>query len=268
MQDYFSDPGYVQAKQAADTAYQQYGTAQQNTLTLPDQLKSALDKKFASQDNPLFKMQENALNDYLNAGNTGYQAVLPENNNGMIFAPSSQQEQIAGRRNSALSSLAGTNSMIAGGFGGILDVIDKATKMYQVQELAAKLKSESARQKLADLIDEIKMKEEIRQFNESQATEKYKADKSSTSGLDAASILALLSMQDKTSNTEDDSDLDAFNEPDQPFVGVTPGLQFLNQANKTQTKSSQAIDKFLNSQPKQAEKSAVPFGGINKLYGV
>lgn len=173
----YSDPAYVQAKQASDTAYQQYGTAAQNTLTMPDMLKKALDQKFASQDNPLYKMQENTSKDYFNSLDTGYQDVLPENNNGMIFSPEAQQQQIQGKRNSLLALLSSVNQMIGGGFGGIENVIGEATKMYTAQEKAAQLKAETARQKVADLFEEISAKEAIRQFNEELKLKQQEANK-------------------------------------------------------------------------------------------
>lgn len=176
--DNYSDPGYVQAKNDAATAYSNYGTAQNNTLTMPDLLKAALDKKFASNDNPLNQMRENAYADYAGANNTGYQAVLPQNNQGMIFAPDSQAEQIQGRRNSALLNILGANRQIGEGLGGITNIIDSATKTYQAQENSAKSKAELARQKVMDLLEEISQKEQIRQFNEQLKIEQQRANQS------------------------------------------------------------------------------------------
>lgn len=174
--DNYSDPGYVQAKNDASTAYSNYGTAQNATLTMPDMLKAVLDKKFASNDNPLNTQREAAYGDYAGATNTGYQSVLPQNNNGMIFNPSSQQEQIQGRRDSALMNILGLNRVIESGLGGINNIIDSTTKNYQAQENAAKTKAELARQKVADLFEEIAAKESIRQFNESLKVEQQRAN--------------------------------------------------------------------------------------------
>lgn len=188
--DPYSDPAYVQAKQASDTAYQQYGTAQKNATTMPDLLKSALDKKFASNDNPINTQREAAYADYAGANNTGYQAVLPKNNQGMIFSPESQMEQIQGRRNSALQNILMYNRLAESGLGGINNTIDSATRMYTAQENAAKLKADMARQKVQDLFEEIAAKEKIRQFNENLKLEKEKAK--TAGGSDLSSLLALL----------------------------------------------------------------------------
>lgn len=200
--DGYNDPGYVQAKNDAATAYSNYGTAQNATLTMPDMLKSVLDKKFASNDNPLNQMRENAYGDYAGAANTGYQAVLPQNNQGMIFDPSSQQEQIQGRRNSALVNILGANRQIESGLGGITNIIDSATKSYQAQENSAKTKAELARQKVSDLFAEIEAKEKIRQFNETLAMEKAKIK--SSNGSDLSEILALVAAMQQGQGVEGD----------------------------------------------------------------
>jgi len=207
-QDPYSDPGYIQAKNEANTAYQNYGTAAQNTLTMPDMLKKALDQKFASQQNPLYGMQENAAKDYFNSLDTGYQSVLPSNNNGMIFSPEAQQDQIAGKRNSLLAALSSVNQMIGGGFGGIQNVISEATKAYQAQEMAAKLKADSAANKLKQLMDEIDAKEKIRQFNESLKIEQQKANASSGSDISSLIAAVLASQGQGTQNTQTSKNVD------------------------------------------------------------
>lgn len=178
--DAYNDPGYVQAKNDASTAYSNYGTAQNATLTMPDLLKAALNKKFASNDNPINTQREAAYGDYAGASNTGYQAVLPQNNQGMIFNPSSQQEQIQGRRDSALQNILMYNRLAGEGLGGITDIIDSATKTYQAQENSAKTKADTARQKVQDLLEEIAAKEQVRQFNENLKLEREKANQSAT----------------------------------------------------------------------------------------
>lgn len=247
--DNYNDPGYVQAKNDASTAYGNYGTAQNNTLTMPDLLKAALDKKFSSNDNPLNQMRESAYADYAGANNTGYQAVLPQNNQGMIFAPNSQAEQIQGRRDSALLSMLGANRQIGEGLGGITNIIDSATKTYQAQENAAKTKAELARQKVSDLFEEIAAKEKIRQFNENLKLEREKIK--SSNGSDLTELIALMSAFNQPQGQEgDELDLSGALEGDSKFSPITPGLQFLNQGNKTQSKSTKAIDSYLKSNSK------------------
>ena len=195
--DAYNDPGLVQAKNEADTAFQQYGTATANAISMPDMLKSALDKKFASQDNPLFAQQAGAVSNYANILDTGYRDVLPENNQGMIFSPESQQAQIQGKRNSALGELSGINSRIAGGFGGIENVIKEATNTYRAQATASQFKSEGARAKYMDLLDQIDRKvaqlntdrdfaENTRQFNLEMALKQQEAAKGSAADQDNA----------------------------------------------------------------------------------
>lgn len=174
----YNDPALVQAKNEANTAMSNYGTAQNATLTMPDMLKQILDKKFASNDNPLNTQRESAYADYAGANDTGYQAVLPQNNQGMIFSPSSQQEQIDARRNFALLNILGLNRQIEGGVGGIHNIIDSATRTYQAQENSSRNKAEMARQKVSDLFEEIAAKESIRQFNESLKIQQQNANTS------------------------------------------------------------------------------------------
>lgn len=204
--NYYSDPALVQARNESQTAMSAYGTAQQNTMTMPELLKQALDKKFNSADNPLLQDRANALNDYTNASNTGYQSVLPENNHGLIFAPSSQLEQIQARQNSALSNLSMINSMLAGGENGILNLIDRATNQYKAQEAGAKNKADIARQKYQDLLDEIDKKvqqsnvdrtfaENVREFGLNYALEQAKLAQTQAGGADTLRAKAAL-MQD------------------------------------------------------------------------
>ena len=262
--DNYNDPGYVQAKNEASTAYSNYGTAQNATLTMPDMLKAVLDKKFASNDNPLNQMRESAYADYAGANNTGYQAVLPQNNQGMIFDPASQQEQIQGRRNSALVNILGANRQIGEGLGGITNIIDSATKNYQAQENAAKTKAELARQKVSDLFEEISAKEKIRQFNETLALEKQKLKESN--GSDMSEILALMAAMGQGGGVQDDlSGLDGALDEDKPFVGVTPGLQFLNKTSTAPSKATTAIDKYLKSN--QSPSTPAPSLITSRLMG-
>lgn len=253
--DAYNDPGYVQAKNDASTAYSNYGTAQNATLTMPDMLKAVLDKKFASNDNPLNQMRESAYADYAGATNTGYQAVLPQNNQGMIFNPSSQQEQIQGRRDSAMVNILGANRQIGEGLGGITNIIDSATKSYQAQENSAKTKAELARQKVSDLFAEIEAKEKIRQFNETLAMGKEKIK--SSNGSDLSEILALVAAMQQGQTLEGDNldgmdqamDADAKKKEDYKLnlqntgTGLSmPGLS--SSGNMTLTTNSQ------NAQPK------------------
>lgn len=249
--DNYSDPAYVNAKNEANTAYQQYGTAQNATLTMPDMLKAVLDKKFASNDNPLNQMRESAYADYAGANNTGYQAVLPQNNQGMIFDPASQQEQIQGRRNSALVNILGANRQIGEGLGGITNIIDSATKTYQAQENAARTKAELARQRVTDLFAEIEAKEKIRQFNEELALEKEKIK--SSNGSDLSEIIALVAaMNQGQTLTEDDlSGLDQAMDGDEKkaptktydLSGLNIGIGNVGSGSYLGNKSGQTIKK-------------------------
>lgn len=197
----YNDPGLVQARNNASTAMSNYGTAQQATLTMPDMLKAALDKKFQSQDNPLLGQRDKAFADYSNTNNTGNLTVSPENNNGMIFSPSSQLEQIQGRRTSALTSILSLTRLLAAGEAGNNNFIDQATNNYKTQELGAKNKADSARQSYVDLLDEIDKAEKVRQFNEELKVKQQSANSSDNTNDPLYKLILKKLMGDTSSST-------------------------------------------------------------------
>src|SRR3990167_287497 len=201
--DYYNSPELAQASGTSQQAVSAYSQAETNAATLPDMLKEALDKKF-SENNPLIQGREAALKDYMTVAETAPQSVLPENNQGMIFNPLEQAGMIAGRRAGAFAPITSYNTMIGWQQGGIQNIIEKVTKMYEAQARKAALAAEQARQKYQDILALIGDKseqakkdrtfqEQVRQFN----IEEARKGKESGGIDDFLPLLSLLMGQDQ-----------------------------------------------------------------------
>lgn len=214
---YYNDPGLQQAQQQSQQAAQGYSQAVTNAATLPDMLKSALDKKF-SENNPLIQQRETATKNYLNEITNAPISVLPENNEGMVFSPLAQANMIQGRRSAAIAPITSLNDIIGWQQGGIHNTVDSAAKMYQTLAAAKAAEAEQARQKYTDLLALIAAKvdqsnknreftEGVRQFNVKQKNE---------SGSDISELLQLITMLQSGQDTQNE---DNFWEDDGEVMG-------------------------------------------------
>lgn len=246
---YYDDPGLVSARQSADSAGGAYKTAVSNAGTMPDMLKSALDKQF-SKDNPLIQQREGALKNYLTVAESAPTTVLPQNNNGMVFSPNQQAAIIAGLRAGAFAPITSANELLAWQQGGIGNAVDKASKMYEVLARVAQVEAENKRNSYQDLLgladrksqaaaQQQQFQENVRQFGLEFALKQEQARKSGGGGI-GSSILSALgagfnqpSQQQQVptrpaidSFWEDDSppEQQAINYRSQPMGGNAPSL--------------------------------------------
>lgn len=156
-------------------------TTAASALTLPDILKDALTKKFGT-DNPLMQQRGTALQNFLTAGTTDKYSN-PANNNNVVYSPTQQRSLEATDRAAAVVPLVNLNDIISQGYGGIGNVVDSASRAYQANAKVEEGKATLSQNKYLDALDNLrftynaqveaeKQAEQIRQFNESQATNK------------------------------------------------------------------------------------------------
>ncbi len=182
MDNYFNDPRLQQAQQAYQQTAQAANASAEGDMTLPSQLKEALNMKF-STNNPVIQEREGALKGYLDSIPQSQAAVLPENNNGVILSPIHQADLISKMQSSKLAPLSTLNYILGLQTGGISDVIESASAAHQRKTASLTNKAGLARNVYGDILNELSAKadqafkerqfqENIRQFNVSEASKK------------------------------------------------------------------------------------------------
>ena len=177
--NYYQDPRIAEAQAKAKSTQETYASAAANDITLPDLLKSALTKKF-STDNPLIRDIEGARTDVLNSFTGSQASVLPQNNNGMIFSPTQQADLIQRYRSPSVSRLSTLNDLFGLNVGGIQNVVGETSRASQAQTALKKGAADSAQNDLKSLLDLLELQqgqanyerdfaENQRQFNVSQS---------------------------------------------------------------------------------------------------
>lgn len=183
-----------------------------SSQTIPDQLKQTVQEAL-DYNKDVISMRSSALGDYLAApaqaeskfGVETFEAgpQAGQQNTNYIFNPFERNEAIANYiRNQEIPFLT-ANTLLGFREGQTADIIDAGTRSFNAQATAAKYASEAARQAYEDALNEFKTGEELRLKSQD-----------GSSGLDLATILALIQSIAGGNTGEEGGSLDDILEPD------------------------------------------------------
>lgn len=150
---------------------------------LLNEFKSSLTNVFA-KDNPLIQERDKALSTFLSTpANTRAELLQPVSTEfGMVrpnLSPTQQNAIVTSRYNAALAPLLGLNQAVTAGYGGIGDVVSGAGTSLQALIQAEQLRNQQAQQEFSNALAQ-------------QQERRLQASANAGTGLDLASILALI----------------------------------------------------------------------------
>ena len=158
----YDNPILSTARETASSTAKAAGTAASEAMTLPDQLRSALTKKFG-EDNPVVQQRQSAFENYLN---TTTQAPLDVTsttvggNAPVIFNPLQQANLIQQKRSAALAPLSSLNDLFGLETGGLENVIGATSRANQAQVAGLNTAAQLSRQNYEDILNELSKKAE------------------------------------------------------------------------------------------------------------
>lgn len=173
----FDDPTLINARNEAQSATQAFNQSQAQGLTLPDQLREALNQKF-STNNPLIQEREGALKTYMNETTQApldYTHKSAGGNSDVIYSPLQQANLIQARRSSALAPITSLNTLLGIHTGGIQNIIDSTSRAQQAETTRLQGEATLKRQGYEDILTELAKKaDEAYRQKQFEADENYR----------------------------------------------------------------------------------------------
>lgn len=183
----YDDPSLATARTAAQEATSKAASESANAISLPDQLRTALNAKF-STDNPIYADREGAIKDYFNATTQAPLNVTAKSaggNSDVVYNPAQQANLIQQYRSPSIARLATLNDLLNLSTGGIENIIGATSRADQGAVAGLNADAQTAQGNYQDILGELKARQaEI----ESART----AANSGIGGLDLTSLLSLL----------------------------------------------------------------------------
>lgn len=153
----FDDPSLQEARSSAQTASKTALDAQTGDLTLADQLREALNKKF-STSNPLMAEREQATQNYLTSSTEAPLRVTPRSAGGMsdvVYSPLQQANLIQQYRAPGIARLGTLNDLLGLQTGGVDNIIGSTSRASQAQTQGLVNTATLAQQQYKNLLEEL-----------------------------------------------------------------------------------------------------------------
>lgn len=242
MASIYDNPALQEARTAAQTATQTAASESAAGISLPDQLRSALNAKFSTA-NPIYADREAGLKDYLNATTQAPLNVTHTSAGGtsdVVYNPAQQANLIQQYRSPSIARLQTLNDLLGLATGGMENVIGATSRAHQGEVAGLNAKAQNANQNYRDLFGELSARAEEAYKAQQLQLEREKIAKSGSGGDKLSDLLRIYSLMKPTASQS------------QAGINAKSALEALNMARDIVGKDSSSL--FL---------SQLPFGAFN-----